>query len=331
MAKSNKFAWVGVAVILAAAGAVLLTGISEGQIGNAQNKAEVVGPLISRGYTEAPAGTAVIGGDQLGGDIVIELKVVEGETVKRDQVVAVLNNYPTADIEVRQREAELTKAKQQREAMVSGFRTSEIAQQEVVVKSASEESRLKDLELSRSSAPPDQKQLQSTITRQVLEREQAKLKYMKDLLAADLGQIDSEISIIQARLDAAKLEREASLVRSPLNGVVAEIYTRAGERIMSYKGIVKIVDLNQIRIFADVDEIHLRALKLGGKVEFTFQGSRTAHVGTIVRTPLTVKRSKRSEADLGEQNTRLVEVEIKPDNPSGMPQMLGREARVTFE
>jgi hypothetical protein len=44
-----------------------------------------------------------------------------------------------------------------------------------------------------------------------------------------------------------------------------------------------------------------------------------------------VKRSKRSEADLGEQNTRLVEVEIKPDNPSGMPQMLGREARVTFE
>jgi len=119
-------------------------------------------------------------------------------------------------------------------------------------------------------------------------------------------------------------------VRSPLDGVVVDIYTRQGERI-SGRGIVKIVDLNQIRIFADVDELHLRTIKPGGKVEFTFQGSRTVHVGTITRTPLTVKRTKRSEADFGESNARLVEVEIKPDDPQSIPQMLGREARVIFQ
>ncbi len=48
-------------------------------------------------------------------------------------------------------------------------------------------------------------------------------------------------------------------------------------------------------------------------------------------TPLTVKRTKRSEADLGESNARLVEVEIKPDDPHSIPQMLGREARVIFQ
>ena len=111
---------------------------------------------------------------------------------------------------------------------------------------------------------------------------------------------------------------------------MVDIYTRQGERI-SFRGIAKIVDLDQIRIFADVDEIHLRSVKPGGKVEFTFQGSRTVHVGTIARTPLTVKRTKRSEADLGESNARLVEVEIKPDDPQGIPQMLGREARVVFQ
>ena len=72
-------------------------------------------------------------------------------------------------------------------------------------------------------------------------------------------------------------------------------------------------------------------MKPGGKVEFTFQGSRTVHVGTITRTPLTVKRTKRSEADFGESNARLVEVEIKPDDPQSIPQMLGREARVIFQ
>jgi multidrug resistance efflux pump len=230
-------------------------------------------------------------------------------------------------------EAAIAKARQQREAMISGYRRAEIAQQEVSVKSASEESRLKDLELSRSSLPPDQKQLQSTISQQTLEREQAKLKFQKELLAADLAQTESDIVINTARLDEAKLEREQALVRSPLDGVVVDIYTRQGERV-SGRGIAKIVDLNQIRIFADVDELHLRNLKPGGKVEFTFQGSRTIHVGSIVRTPMTVKRTKRSEADFGDtnvRNVRLVEVEIKPDDPQGIPQMLGREARVIFQ
>jgi HlyD family secretion protein len=332
MAQSRKFAWLGagaLAVVVIAATIVL--GLPDRQIGSAQNKSEINGPLISRGYTDAPAGTAVIAGDPgVGGSVLVDLRIKTGQFVKRDEVIAVLNNYAIADVEVRRMEAEIAKARRQREAMISGYRMAEIAQQEVSVKSASEENRLKDLELSRSSVPPDQKQLQSTISQQALEREQAKLKFQKEVLAADLAQTESDIVINTAKLDEAKLEREQALVRSPLDGVVVDIYTRQGERI-SGRGIAKIVDLNQIRIFADVDELHLRNLKPGGKVEFTFQGSRTVHVGSIVRTPLTVKRTKRSEADLGETNVRLVEVEIRPDDPQGIPQMLGREARVIFQ
>lgn len=331
MAQSNKVAWVGAgALAIAAIALAVVFGLPDLQVGSAQNKSEVNGPLISRGYTEAPAGTAVIAGDPVGGALLSELRVKNGQAVKRDEVIAVLNNYAAADIEVRRIESEIAKTRRQREAMVSGYRTAEIALQEVSVKSASEESRLKDLELSRSSVPPDQKQLQSTISQQTLEKEQAKLKFQKEVLAADLAQTESSIAILEAKLDEAKIERELAMVRSPLDGVVVDIYTRQGERI-SGRGIAKVVDLSQIRVFADVDEIHLRNLKPGGKVEFTFQGSRTVHVGTIVRTPLTVKRTKRSEADLGESNARLVEVEIKPDDPQSIPQMLGREARVIFQ
>jgi len=332
MAPTRKFTWLGAgAVAVLVIAAVVVLGLPDRQIGSAQNKSEVSGPLISRGYTDAPAGTAVIAGDPVvGGAVLIELRIKAGQMVKRDEIIAVLNNYPVADVEVRRMQAEIAKARKQREAMVSGYRKAEIAQQEVSVKSASEESRLKDLELSRSSVPPDQKQLQSSISQQALEKEQAKLKFQKETLAADLAQVESDIAINTAKLDEAKLEREQALVRSPLDGVVVDIYTRQGERV-SGRGIAKIVDLSQIRIFADVDEIHLRNLKPGGKVEFTFQGSRTIYTGSIVRTPLTVKRTKRSEADLGESNARLVEVEIKPDDPQGIPQMLGREARVIFQ
>jgi len=332
MAQSNKFAWVGAGAAAVAVIALAMTfGLPDLPVGSAQNKSsEAHGPLISRGYTDAPAGTAIIAGDPVGGAVLSELRIKNGQAVKRDEIIAVLNNYAISDVEVRRIESEIAKARRQRETMVSGYRTAEIALQEVSVKTAAEESRLKDLELSRSSVPPDQKQIQSTLSQQTLEREQAKLKFQKEVLAADLAQTESSIAILETKLDEAKVERELALVRSPLDGVVVDIYTRQGERI-SGRGIVKIVDLNQIRIFADVDELHLRTIKPGGKVEFTFQGSRTVHVGTITRTPLTVKRTKRSEADFGESNARLVEVEIKPDDPQSIPQMLGREARVIFQ
>jgi multidrug efflux pump subunit AcrA (membrane-fusion protein) len=331
MAQSNKVAWVGaVALAVAAISLAIVFVLPDLQVGSAQNRSEVNGPLISRGYTDAPAGTAVIAGDPVGGSVLTELRIKNGQAVKRGEIIAILNNYATADVEVRRIEQEIAKARRQRESMISGYRTAQIALQEISVKSASEENRLKDLELSRSSVPPDQKQLQSNLSQQSLEREEAKLRFQKEVLAADLAQTEADIAIFEAKLDEAKIGRELAVVRSPLDGVVVDIYTRQGERI-SFRGIAKIVDLNQIRIFADVDEIHLRSLKPGGKVEFTFQGSRTIHIGTITRTPLTVKRTKRSEADLGESNARLVEVEIKPDDPQSIPQMLGREARVVFQ
>lgn len=331
MAQSNKIAWVGaVALAVAVISLAIVFVLPDLQVGTAQNRSEVNGPLISRGYTDAPAGTAVIAGDPVGGSVLTELRVKNGQTVKRGEVIAILNNHATADVELRRVESELDKARRKRESMISGYRTAEIALQEISVRTASEENRLKDLELSRSSVPPDQKQLQSNLSHQSLEREQAKLRFQKEVLAADLAQTESDIAILEAKLEEARVERELAVVRSPLDGVVVDIYTRQGERI-SFRGIAKIVDLDQIRIFADVDEIHLRSVKPGGKVEFTFQGSRTIHVGTITRTPLTVKRTKRSEADLGESNARLVEVEIKPDDPHSIPQMLGREARVVFQ
>jgi multidrug efflux pump subunit AcrA (membrane-fusion protein) len=331
MAQSNKIAWVGaVALAVAVISLAIVFVLPDLQVGSAQNRSEVNGPLISRGYTDAPAGTAVIAGDPVGGSVLTELRIKNGQAVKRGEIIAILNNYATADVELRRMEQEIAKARRKRESMISGYRTAEIALQEISVKSASEENRLKDLELSRSSVPPDQKQLQSNLSQQSLEREQAKLRFQKEVLTADLAQTEADITIFEAKLEEAKIERELAVVRSPLDGVVVDIYTRQGERI-SFRGIAKIVDLDQIRIFADVDEIHLRNVTPGSKVEFTFQGSRTVHVGTITRTPLTVKRTKRSEADLGESNARLVEVEIKPDDPQSIPQMLGREARVVFQ
>jgi HlyD family secretion protein len=330
MTRSTRF--IGIALGAAALVALVVTVVAIGPSRPASRDREgikVVGPLLSRGYTEAPAGTVVIAGDPAGGPVLLELRIVDGQKVKRDDIIAVLSNYPAADVEVRLAENELAKAKQQRETMVSGFRTAEIAMQEITVKTESDWAKLKVLEMQRSSLPPDQKQLELNISEQTVKREEAKLRLQKETLANDLAQIETDIGIMTAKLDNARTTREQALVRSPLNGVVVQIFTRQGE-IVSGNGIAKIVDLSQLRILADIDDVHLNRIILDGKVEVTFRGDSKVYMGKITRVSPVVRRMKRSQADLGEGNVNLVEVEIALDEPDTMPQVLSRETRVTF-
>jgi HlyD family secretion protein len=332
MAREQKFRWgaTGLAALFVVAALVLWIMPSR-QTSSAQDNLAATGPLIARGYTDAPAGTAAIAGDTAsGGGVLLELRIAEGQRVKRDEIIAVLSNYPISDVSVRTAEAELEKSKRDREAMTTGYRIAEIAQQEVVVKSSTEENKLKALEMQRSGKPPDQKDLELSISQQSLEKEKAKLRVMKETLATDLAQTDTDISIKQAKLDNARTAREQALVRSPLDGIVVQIYTRPGERISQY-GIAKIVDMNQMRVFADVDEVHLGRVVVGGKVDVTFRGSTTAYKGKISRIAPSVKRMQRTEPDGGSAtDARVVQVEITLDDPSSMPQVLGRETRVTF-
>jgi multidrug resistance efflux pump len=301
------------------------------QTSSAQDSGKPNGALlISRGVTDAPNGTAVIAGDPAGGSTILELRIKDGQKVKRDEVIAVLSNYPRADVSVRTAEANLEKMKQVRQSMLTGIRISQIAMQEAAIKTAGEENKLKALELQRSAKPPDQKELELSLAQQALERQKATLALQKQSLAADLAMNEIDLANTKSSLESAMTSREESLVRSPLDGVVVQIFARQGERIGG-AGIAKIVDMRQLRVLADVDELQVGRVAQGGKVEVTFRGSPTVYKGTIARVAPTVKRMQRVEPDGGTStDARVVQVEIEIDDPSGMPQVLGRETRVTF-
>ena len=320
----------GALAFMLLAGLVLWVAPSR-QTSSAQDASRVTGPLISRGYTDAPAGTAVIAGDvATGGSVLTELRVNDGQRVTKDEILAVLSNYSRSDVMVRNTEAELSKTERQREAMRTGFRVTEITVQEAVLGTTELNTKLKSLEVARSGKTPEMRQLELDISQQELKREQAKLRQMVDTLETDRATIEFDISILKAKLDNAKTTREQSLVRAPLDGIVVQIYSRQGERV-SGNGIAKIVDLSQLRVFADVDEVHLGRVVPGGRVDVTFRGSTSIYKGKITRIAPTVKRMQRIEPDgATSTDSRVVQVEIELDDPSSMPQVLGRETRVTF-
>ncbi len=298
--------------------------------GTTQSSAQQEPPLLTRGFTDAPSGTVALGADPEGGGVLTEMRVKEGESVKRGDIVAVLSNFPNLDYSVRRLEADLEKQKLQRATMTSGFRVTQIAMQEIVVKNAAESRKLKELELARSGITPEMKQLELNISQDTLEREQTRLKLMKESLANELEQLDLTIQITEASILNAKKSRELALIRSPIDGTVVQIFTRAGERISPH-GVAKIVDMNQLRVYADVDEIHLSRISVGSKVEVVVRGASIAYAGKVSRVMPVVKRLQRLDPDGGNStDSRVVQVEITFDDLSHIPKLLGREVRVTF-
>jgi HlyD family secretion protein len=271
----------------------------------------------------------MIANDPNGGMVLKELRIKEGQTVKRDEIIAVMGNYPAAEVNLKIAENNLLKTERMRETILKGTRVVDIQLQEDALKSAIESDRLSTMLRNRSGKPPEEKELEVWLAEQNLKNQRASLELSKRRLAIDLDQNAVDIIRLKAGVEQALRLVEESLVRSPIDGVVTQINSRQGE-MASGIGIAKVVDMKQLRVFATVDELHLPRLKVGAPVEVTFRGSPTVYKGKIAIDPMSVKREKRSEADLGVANVRQIEVEIQADDGVTFPEMLGREARVTF-
>ncbi|MCA0300912.1 MAG: efflux RND transporter periplasmic adaptor subunit [Proteobacteria bacterium] len=310
---------------LAAAGAA----IGQQTASNNTGVIAPTGPLVARGYSEAPAGTVVVSNDPAGGAVIKELRIRDGQKVKRGDVIAVMSSFPTNEVNVRIAENNLRKVEQTREKVLLGTSATDIKLQEDSLKSTIEQERLNAILRERSGRPREERELEVALAEQRIEQQRKSLELSKRSLEIQLSQNAIEIQRFKAALEDAQRALEQSLVRAPIDGVVVQVGSREGELVSEF-GIAKIVDMKQLRVFATVDELHLPRLKKGAPVEVTFRGNPQVYKAHVALAPNMVKREKRSEADKGVASVRQVEVEIQADDGVQFPQIIGREARVVF-
>jgi HlyD family secretion protein len=169
---------------------------------------------------------------------------------------------------------------------------------EATLKSSIQSDKLQQIQRSRSGKPPDVKELEANLAERALQSERVKLELAKTTLKYHLAQHEIDLATFTAQRDLTRRTREQSLVRSPLEGVVVQIFSRQGERV-SLAGIAKVVD----------------------KAKITLRAAPTLHKGTILRVAPTVKRMERVEPDGGSStDARIVQVEIQFDDLSSAPQ-----------
>ena len=93
-----------------------------------------------------------------------------------------------------------------------------------------------------------------------------------------------EVAAAQARVDQAKLDLDRTVIRAPVDGVIAKNTTEIGQRVASGAQLMTVVPIQQAYVDANFKEGQLRGMKLGQEAILTsdLYGSGVKFHGRIV-------------------------------------------------
>jgi membrane fusion protein (multidrug efflux system) len=87
----------------------------------------------------------------------------------------------------------------------------------------------------------------------------------------------------KAKLDAAKLDHDRTIIRAPIDGIVSKRQVQIGQRVTLGAPIMTIVPLSQLYVDANFKERQLRRVKVGmpAIVHADLYGSGVTYHGTV--------------------------------------------------
>ncbi|MBW4470357.1 MAG: HlyD family efflux transporter periplasmic adaptor subunit [Stenomitos rutilans HA7619-LM2] len=131
-------------------------------------------------------------------------------------------------------------------------------------------------------------------------------------IAASQAQVNQAIAAVQK----AKAELDLSVVRSPQDGTVLEIYTRPGE-LVSNDGIVELGRTSQMTALLEVYETDIGNVKTGQAVKLYADSRPEALSGKVIEVGVKVKRQNVVNSDTSSNiDARIVEVRVQLDAAS---------------
>ncbi len=264
---------------------------------------------------------------------VLEVNVTDGDTVRKGQVVAVLENND-ARARVDEARAAVAGAQAALEKLLNGARPEErnAARAEMEEAQAAAENAQTNHDRMRnlfheggvvSQAALDRAEKDWKVTEAQLES--ARQRYnliMAPPRAEDVAAARAEVALARARLAQAEDYYENTFVRSPVDGVVIKRFMNPGESISYeslYQPIVSVADTTRLMVRAEVDETDIGKVEIGQRAEIRCDAfpDRT-FFGHIVRVSGGLGRKKiQTDNPLEKVDTDILEtfVELEPGSP----------------
>jgi HlyD family secretion protein len=332
--RSIPVALAGIAVLIVAAGLSALRSNSPSlSAAPAKDEPSFESVWVSGPGRIEPLSENINIGSELSGKLK-SVNVEEGDTIRKGQVLAVLENADykaevlSAEAEVGMKEAALRKIiggarRQERAEAVSSTR----AAKAVMDHANAELERRKELfaagviskeDLERSKREDD---VAKANYQEMKERESLIQDHPRE---EDQSFAEADLKMAQAHLAEARARYEKTVVRSPVDGTVLRKQHRNGESVSSSStqdAILIIGDTSILRVRVDVDETEVVGIHVGQKAYVTadaygkqkFRG-RVVRIGEMLG-PKNVHTGETTE----HVDTKILEVLLELDRPVQLP------------
>ena len=158
-----------------------------------------------------------------------------------------------------------------------------------------------------------------------------KLYRQKTLSESEWRSLQLSKDVAAASLKRAQAEEELSTVRSPINGQVIAVHAREGERV-GLDGIIELGETSAMYAVAEVYETDIGRIRLGQLAEIRSLALSHNIKGKVERIGMKIgKKDVLSTDPVADADARVVEVDIRLDEPSLVASLTNLRVEVVFE
>ena len=265
----------------------------EGQAVSALGRLEPLHGVIKVSASSTP--------EAIGGGLLVELLVEEGDDVKQGDLLAVTDT--AAVMEARTREAEVGVLYAEREVEATRSKAMEICvRADVAAREAERRARLHE---------------QGVAGEEEADSARGEAEAMKASCAsAETAVRLSETAVTVARARHARVEAEwqRSFVRAPVDGRVIDIIIRPGE-LIGAAGILELARVNHMNAIAEIYETDIRRVKVGQRATISSKALDNELSGTVQSIRQKIQKQDEIGTDpAARKDARIVEVTIALDD-----------------
>lgn len=235
--------------------------------------------------------------------VLSQLLVDIGDPVKAQQVIARLDDY------------------QVKQGMVARLESSVAAQQATIAR----------LRATLASAELEARRTEELFAQGVIapaqrDRAQMEVEVARAQLESDLAQLE----VAKADLRQAQMDLERRSIRSPIDGQVLRVHTRAGEKVGS-EGIVELGETHAMYAVAEVYETDISHVRVGQRARVKSPVLARELTGTVERIAMKIgKRRVFDDDPASSRDARVIEVEVRLDDSRAAAPFTNLQVEVRF-
>jgi HlyD family secretion protein len=276
----------------------------------------------------------------LGTSRIVKLMVKEGDTVKQDDVIAILDSYFKNQAALAQAQSQAQEASERLAQVRAGAKTGDIQAQQSNMMAA--KSNVERARVEFEKAVIDYKRYEilykegaasaftldgyaikvKTLGEQLNQAQQqflqaqGQLSSTAEVRPVDIRVAEAQLQSAMVRVQSAQIDLDLSQVRAPISGQVLKINSKVGE-VVGANGVVELGNTQQMYAVAEVYETEINRVKVGQKATITsnsraFEGEIS---GTVDQIGLRIAKNDILGTDpAAKTDVRIIEVKIRLDD-----------------